>query len=145
MSQEQETKPKRVNRTLKCIVTGKEVIIKPDKYEKLLCRWGDDEQVTKNFICAEVERAIRDRDTGFWVDNSVELQDFRVKIRSILTDFNYSDDKQQAILKLQNDLNLVCSSLLSTEYEVIPSSDHKTIVEFRLHNVSFIGTIYVNL
>jgi hypothetical protein len=81
---------KKINRELTCIVTGKTVTVKPEKYERLLKYHGSDEKVLKTFICYGVEKESRNPSFLFWFENCNEINKVKQKLRPIFLNFKNS-------------------------------------------------------
>lgn len=138
-------RPKRVNRTLTCILTGKDVMVKPDKYEKLVARWDEEADVNTNFICFEVEKALRDGDMEFLVSNSLYIKNFKTRITTILTGYNERPRSQESLLRLQNELEAECQKLHSKNFSITTSEDRMSITGFLLKDVAFVNQISLTL
>ncbi len=94
---------KKINRELTCIVTGKTVTVKPDKYERLLKYHGSDEKVIKNFICYSVEKEAKNPSFLFWFENCNEMTKVKQKLRPLFLHFKNSKRVEKDIKDFQSE------------------------------------------
>jgi hypothetical protein len=133
---------KKINRILKCNTTGREITVKPDKYEKLLNYYGTDEAVERKFISYTVEKESRSPSIAFWFSHSIEMVNFKNDLEIILEKFKTSSRVHSDVLTLQNDTTILCtqSNINMANIEFIQSSDSRGgyVIGIKIKNIPFI-------
>lgn len=134
---------KKVNRILKCITTGKEITVKPDKYKKLLSIYGSEEAIEKKFVSYTVEKEARSPSLLFWFEHSLEFKSLKRKLEIILLNFKNSKRSSADILTLQNDAFKLFAenSIPNSNVEFIQSSDSRGgyVIGLKIKNIPFIN------
>jgi|TARA_R110000803_G_scaffold51753_2_gene106788 hypothetical protein len=140
---------KKVNRTLTCKVTGREIIVKPDKYKKLLEYYGTEEKVQKNFVSYTVEKETKTPTFEFWFSNCIEMKNFEHLITMILNNYRNSDRGTIQVAKLQDDSFNLCDATGINKYniEFIQSSDDvgRYVSGITIKGIPFIGKYKIEI
>jgi hypothetical protein len=133
---------KNVNRTLICKVTGREIIVKPDKYKKLLEYYGTEEKVKDNFVCYNAEIEIRTPRFEYWFSHCEEMADFKSKLFEIFKTFKDSGRTMPDVQVLQTEsIKLLNNNGLSDKnIEFIQTRDEKSnyVNGIKLKGIPFI-------
>lgn len=140
---------KKKNRTLKCKITGRDIIVKPDKYERLFKYYGDEDKIKKNFISYSVEKEAREPTFKFWFENCSEMKYFKSRIIKILETFKISKRTQNDVLDLQTQSSHLCNSsgVDFSSIEFIQSDDSKGryLQGIIIKNIPFIKTYKITI
>lgn len=120
-----EEKLKKINRTLICNVTGKEIIVKPDKYERLIAYFQTEEKVKESFVCYQVENQVREPELSFWLPYCIEFKKFKNIILNSIYKYNESDRVQNDALMLQETVTKELDSNNIKEYIFLTGNDIK--------------------
>lgn len=140
-------KIKKINRTLICNTTGKEIIVKPDKFAKMVEYHGSEKKAIENFICYEAEKQSRNPELLFWLQNSVEFKSFKEELLRYLKLFNDSSRTQEDVLLMQKSATDLLSRLNIPNYEFVTQRDSKGgyVSALKLKSIPFSnGEIIIN-
>lgn len=141
-----EDKLKKINRTLICNVTGKEITVKPDKYERLIAYFKTEEKTKENFVCYQVENQVREPELSFWLPYCKEFTKFKNVIINFITKYNESNRGNSDVLSLQNDVTQELDSNNIKDYTFLTGTDMKGACITGLQiKFPFIDPILINI
>lgn len=133
---------KKINRILICNTTGREITIKPDKYEKLLNYYGSEKKLKKMFTSYHVEKETRTPTMEFWFSVCSESKQFKKLLYPIFKAFKDSKRTQSDILDLQNNTNQITtnSNIKLENIEFVIDNDERGgfATALRVKNIPFI-------
>lgn len=139
MTEKTTEKLKKINRKLICNLTGNEIIVKPDKYEKLLNFYLTEEKVKENFICHQGEKNVKNPEFEFWLLHCTEMVTFKDTLFYLISKFNDSDRNQQDVLELQTKATeLLNANNLKYEFTLGQDERGKCVNGIKLKNLPFI-------
>lgn len=98
----EERKLKKINRKLSCNLTKKDVLVKPDKYERLLNYYGDEDKVRSRFLCAEAEKQTRNPEASFWIPFCIDVKNFEREAKRIIAPFKNTKRMQQDFVAMNS-------------------------------------------
>lgn len=140
---------KRVNRILTCKVTGKEITVKPDRYDRLVSYYGSEKKVNKNFVSYSVEKECRIPSFLFWFTYCKEFVNFSKKVKTLLSNFKESNRSIEQVQILQNESIMLCnkSNVDMNNIEFIQDSDNigRYVSGIKIKNIPFIKEYTINL
>lgn len=84
------------------------MLVKPDKYEKLVNYYGSEKKVKSRFLSANAEKEARNPTASFWIPLFEELKDFEKEVKILVSVFKKSNRKQQDFNELDSKITSLC-------------------------------------
>lgn len=130
----------KVNRDVKCIFCEESRILNPQQYQAYYDYWGDEDKITRNFICKPCEVKQNDNPFLFWLYNHDMVKRINRGLKATFEVYKSSGRSNDDVVALQNmATNLLQQNKISSDNMEFILENHLPVA-IKIKNMPFIGT-----